>query len=109
MGAVRDPNFGPMIMFGSGGIEAEALGDVAFALAPLAPSEADTLMMRTWAGRRLDGFRSLEPVDKDAVRKALIGLSWLAYDHSDFRDVEINPLRVLRKGAFALDVRATRD
>ncbi|MFN2121238.1 MAG: acetate--CoA ligase family protein [Anaerolineales bacterium] len=108
MGALRDPNFGPTIMFGSGGIEAEALGDVAFALAPLAPSEADTLVGRTWAGRRLNGFRSLEPVDRDAVRESLVGLSWLAHDHPELREIEINPLRVLRKGAFALDVRATR-
>jgi acetyl coenzyme A synthetase (ADP forming)-like protein len=108
IGAVRDPIFGPMVMFGSGGIEAEALADVAFALAPLAPSEADALMMRTWAGRRLDGFRSVQPADKHAVRQALMGLSWLAHDHPEIREIEINPLRVLSKGAFALDVRATR-
>ena len=47
------------VMFGSGGVEAEGLGDVAFALAPLEPSEADDLMRRTWAGRRLDGFRNI--------------------------------------------------
>jgi len=108
IGAVRDPTFGPMIMFGSGGVEAEALGDVAFALAPLSATEADALMSRTWAGRRLDGFRSVEPVDKVAVRQALIGLSWLAHDHPEIGEIEINPLRVLEKGALALDVRTTR-
>jgi acyl-CoA synthetase (NDP forming) len=108
VGVVRDRNFGPLVMFGSGGVEAEALGDVAFALAPLDQSEADDLIRRTWAGRRLDGFRNLPPADKSAVRDALIGLSWLAYDHPEFTEIEINPLRVLTKGAFALDVRVSR-
>ena len=107
VGVVRDPNFGPLVMFGSGGVEAEGLGDVAFALGPLGPSEADDLIRRTWAGRRLDGFRNLPPADKSAVRDALIGLSWLAHDHPEFMEIEINPLRVLAKGAFALDVRVS--
>ena len=92
-------------MFGSGGVEAEGLHDVAFALAPLDTDEADTLMQRTWAGRRLDGFRNLPPADTSAAREALVRLSWLAYEHSEIGEIEINPLRVLRQGAFALDVR----
>jgi acetyltransferase len=105
VGAVCDPNFGPLMMFGSGGVEAEGLGDVAFALAPLERSEADELMRRTWAGRRLDGFRNIAAADKSAVRDALVALSWLAHDHPEVKEIEINPLRVLAKGAFALDVR----
>jgi len=105
VGVARDANFGPLVMFGSGGVEAEGLGDVAFSLAPLDPSEADDLIRRTWAGRRLDGFRNLPPVDRPAVRDALMGLSWLARDHPELREIEINPLRVLAQGAFALDVR----
>jgi acetyltransferase len=107
VGAVRDPQFGPLMMFGSGGIEAEALRDVAFALAPLDREEADALMQRTWAGRRLDGFRNLPPVDRAAAREALIRLSWLVVDHPEIAGIEINPLRVLSSGAFALDVRRT--
>jgi acetyltransferase len=87
-------------------VEAEGLGDVAFSLAPLEPSEADDLMRRTWAGRRLDGFRNLPAADRPAVRDALVGLSWLAHDHPELMEIEINPLRVLEEGAFALDVRA---
>jgi acetyltransferase len=107
MGAVRDPQFGPLMMFGSGGIEAEALRDVAFALAPLDREEADALIQRTWAGRRLDGFRNVPPVDRAAAREALIRLSWLVVDHPEIAGIEINPLRVLSSGAFALDVRRT--
>jgi acetyltransferase len=107
VGAVRDPQFGPLMMFGSGGIEAEALRDVAFALAPLDHGEADALIQRTWAGRRLDGFRNVPPVDRAAAREALIRLSWLVIDHPEIASIEINPLRVLSSGAFALDVRRT--
>ncbi len=107
VGVVRDPNFGPLVMFGSGGVEAEGRGDVAFALAPLDESEADDLLRRTWAGRRLDGFRNLPAVDKAAVREALVSISWLAHDHPEIKELEINPLTVLASGAYALDVRAS--
>ena len=105
LGAVRDPTFGPLMMFGSGGVEAEGLHDVAFALAPLQPADALELMDRTWAGRKLSGFRGLPPADKAAAAEALIRLSWLAHDHPELREIEINPLRVLERGVMALDVR----
>ena len=108
LGVVRDPTFGPLVMFGSGGVETEGLRDVAFALAPLSASEAEVLLQQTWAGRRLDGFRSLPPADKSAVVSALVCLSWLAWDQPDLQDIEINPLRVLTRGAVAVDVRARR-
>ncbi len=107
VGLIRDPNFGPLIMFGTGGIEAEALKDVAFDLAPLSPSQAAALMTRTWAGRRLDGFRSIPAVDRAAVQDVLVRLSWLAMERPEVMEFEINPLRVLPQGAVALDIRAT--
>lgn len=108
MGGIRDPQFGPLVMFGSGGIEAEALRDVAFALAPLGPAEADGLMERTWAGRRLAGFRGMAPVDRAAALDALVRLSWLMHEHSELLQIEINPLRVTQEGAIALDVRSSQ-
>ncbi len=105
IGAVRDPSFGPLIMFGSGGIEVEGLKDVAFALAPLNQAEAQEMIRKTWAGRKLKGFRSINPVDEEAVIDALIKLSFLAYEHPEVAEIEINPLRVLQKGAVAVDVR----
>ncbi|MCX6059933.1 MAG: acetate--CoA ligase family protein [Chloroflexi bacterium] len=105
IGAVRDPSFGPLIMFGSGGIEVEGLKDVAFALAPLNQAEAREMIRKTWAGRKLKGFRSINPVDEEAVIDALIKLSLLAYEHPEVAEIEINPLRVLQKGAVAVDVR----
>ena len=63
-GVVRDPQFGPLVMFGSGGVEVEGLKDVAFGLAPLTPGELDRMLADTWAGRKLTGFRSLPPADR---------------------------------------------
>ena len=54
---------------------------------------------------RLDGFRNIPAADKAAAREALIRLSWLAYEHPELKEIEINPLRVLESGALALDVR----
>lgn len=105
LGALRDPQFGAMIMFGSGGVEAEGLKDVAFALAPLQRSDAENLIAQTWAGKKLDGYRSIAPADKNAVIEALVKLSNLAVDHDEITEIEINPLRVLSDGAIALDIR----
>ena len=105
IGMVRDPLFGPLMMFGSGGVEVEGLKDVTFALAPLDQVEAESMMRKTWAGRKLKGFRSLPPVDQESVVDVLIKLSQLAIEHENVEELEINPLRVLSRGAVALDVR----
>ena len=107
LGARRDPQFGPLMMFGSGGVEVEGLKDVAFALAPLLPSEAEDLLQRTWAGRKLAGFRSIPPADGGAVKEFLQRLALLAFDLPEIAEIEINPLRVLApgQGAVAVDVR----
>jgi succinyl-CoA synthetase beta subunit len=107
IGAVRDAQFGPLVMFGSGGIEVEGLKDVGFALAPLTSEEADHLLESTWAGRKLSGFRNLPPADRQAVLNTLFRLAQLASDYAQIAEVEINPLRVLspNQGAYAIDVR----
>jgi acetyl coenzyme A synthetase (ADP forming)-like protein len=107
-GVVRDPQFGPLVMFGSGGVEVEGLKDVAFGLAPLTASELDHMLADTWAGRKLAGYRSLPPADRAAVREVLARLAQLAHDCPQIAEIEINPLRVLPagQGAVAIDVRA---
>jgi acetyltransferase len=111
VGAVQDPQFGAIVMAGSGGVEVEGLGDVAFNLAPLSPGEAEALLEATWAGRRLRGFRNLPPADRDAAMDALRRLAQLAADFPQIAEIEINPLRVLPDGAgvYAVDVRARLD
>ncbi|MES0359586.1 MAG: acetate--CoA ligase family protein [Anaerolineales bacterium] len=107
IGAIQDPQFGALVMFGSGGIEVEGLKDVQFALAPLKYLEAKQLLEDTWAGKKLHGFRNLPPADEEAVIDALLRLAQLASDYPQFAEIEINPLSVLEqgKGAVAVDVR----
>jgi len=107
IGAVRDPQFGPLVMFGLGGVEVEGLKDVAFALAPLNRSDAEELIMKTWAGRRLAGYRNIKPVDREAVLDSIIRVGQLAVDFPQIAEVEINPLIVKSEGmgVVAVDVR----
>ncbi len=107
VGMVRDAQFGPLVMFGSGGVEVEGLKDVTFELAPLNHGEAQVMLDRTWAGRKLRGFRNIPPADRAAVIDVLMRLARLAVDFPQLKEIEINPLRVLTegKGAFAVDVR----
>ncbi len=71
IGAVQDAQFGPLVMFGGGGIEVEAMKDVAFSLAPLNLAEAEYLLENTWAGRKLKGYRNLPPADRLAVLQVI--------------------------------------
>jgi succinyl-CoA synthetase beta subunit len=107
LGAVQDAQFGPLAMFGSGGIEVEGFRDVSFRLAPLSNEDAKEMLDSTWAGRKLYGFRNLPPADREAVLQALLRVAQLAADFPELAEVEINPLRVLPagQGVFAVDIR----
>jgi acetyl coenzyme A synthetase (ADP forming)-like protein len=106
VGVTRDAQFGPLLMFGSGGVEVEGLEDVAFALAPLSEAEARQLLEETWAGRKLAGYRDIPPADKTGVIEAILRVGRLAADYPQLAEIEINPLIVLGKGAIAVDGRA---
>jgi acetyltransferase len=105
IGAVRDEQFGPLIMFGAGGVEVEGQRDVAFALAPLSRAEVERLIDRTFAGRRLRGFRGSTAADRAAVIDRVLRLAQLIVDFPQVAEIEINPLRVLSDGAVAIDAR----
>ncbi len=105
VGAVRDPQFGALMMFGSGGVEVEGLKDVAFALAPLSSREVEKMLSKTWAGKKMDGYRNIPAVDRAAVVDTLCRLSQLVYDLPEIAEIEINPLTVLKNGVVAVDVR----
>lgn len=108
IGAIQDPQFGTLVMFGSGGIEVEGLKDVQFALAPLSSAEANQMLASTWAGKKLRGFRSLNPADQESVVNTILRLAQLASDFPQIAEIEVNPLTVLEEGngAYAVDVRA---
>lgn len=107
LGFVRDEQFGPLLMFGAGGVEVEALQDVAFELTPLTRADAEKLIESTWAGRRLKGFRGLTAVDREAVVDTILRVGQLAESLAEVQELEINPLRVMpaEGGVSALDVR----
>jgi acetyltransferase len=107
VGAVQDPQFGPLLMFGSGGVEVEGLKDVEFALAPVTRAEAEEMIDNTWAGRKLRGYRNLPAADREAALEVVLSIARLAADFPQLAEIEINPLRVLPQGqgAVAVDVR----
>ncbi|MDR7544674.1 MAG: acetate--CoA ligase family protein [Armatimonadota bacterium] len=107
VGAIQDPQFKALVMFGSGGVEVESLRDVAFALAPPSREDVNHMMESTWVGRRLRGDRHLPPADREAVTEVVLRMGQLAADFPEIAEVEVNPLRVLpgRGGAVAVDVR----
>ena len=107
LGAVQDAQFGPLVMFGSGGVEVEGLKDISFALAPLDHKDIGYLLESTWAGRKLSGYRSLPPADRSGVIEILTRLGHLVSDFPEIKEIEINPLRVLGEGqgVYALDAR----
>ncbi|NIA24560.1 MAG: CoA-binding protein [Gammaproteobacteria bacterium] len=109
IGVVRDPQFGPLVMYGSGGVDVESMGDVAFALAPVTCTDVDYLLGHTWAGRRLGGSRGQTRVDRDAVIDVMIRLGAMAVAHSEIAEVEINPLLARADGTVALDARVRVD
>lgn len=105
IGARRDPQFGALVLVGTGGVEVELVRDVATAIAPLSPAQAERLLDETIAGKRLHGWRNISPADRTAVIDALVRLSHLAADFPQIAEVEINPFYALPMGGFAVDVR----
>ena len=103
VGVVRDPQFGPAVMLGLGGVLAEAIGDVAFRLAPLTRLDADELVDDLAAQRVLGPFRGEPAIDRDALAAVLLGLSRLAVERADIESVDINPLIVCDGLPIAVD------
>jgi len=107
LGVVQDAQFGPLVMFGTGGVWVEVLKDVAFAVPPLTEERARALIGKTRASVLLRGVRGRPPADEAALVDALVRLSWLAVDWDALQELDINPLFVLPQGVVAVDVRAT--
>ncbi len=102
-GLVRDPQFGPCVMLGVGGVLAEALGDVAFRLVPLAEIDAREIVDDLATQKLFGPFRGEPAVDRDALAAVLLGLSRLAADRPDVASVDLNPLIVVDGKPLAVD------
>ncbi|HBG81824.1 TPA: acyl-CoA synthetase [candidate division CPR2 bacterium] len=107
VGGKRDPIFGPVIVFGLGGIMVELIHDVAFRIAPVTKKEALEMIAETKSSKLLQEFRGGEAYDIDAISDTIIRLSKLMTDFPEIEEVDINPLRVneRNKGVIALDVK----
>jgi acetyltransferase len=109
VGMNRDPQFGPLLLFGLGGIFVETLEDTTFRVAPVAESEAEAMTREIDAAPLLRGARGREPVDVDGVVEAIQRLSQLVTDFPAILELDINPLVATPDGVCAVDVRLTVD
>ncbi|MGC9394228.1 MAG: acetate--CoA ligase alpha subunit [Anaerolineae bacterium] len=107
LGMSRDPQFGPLVAFGLGGIYVEALKDVSFRIAPFSPREADEMIREIHAYPLLEGVRGEPPADHMAMVDALLRISQLVTDFPEIVELDINPLMVFEegRGAMAIDMR----
>lgn len=107
IGANRDPQFGPVVLFGLGGIFVEVLEDVTVRVAPLGEATARRMLDDIEAAPLLRGARGRPAVDHDAIVDALLGIDRLIRDHEDILELDINPLVATADGAYAIDLRIT--
>ena len=105
IGASIDRVFGPIILFGQGGVAVEVTKDSAMALPPLNAPLARALIGRTRVARLLKGYRDVPPANEDAVVRTLEAVSQLLADIPELAELDINPLLVNHEGAIALDAR----
>ena len=107
VGVNRDPQFGPLVMFGLGGIYVEVLKDVSFRLCPVSPAEARDMIAEIRAYGLLLGARGRAPADIDSIVRTICAVSALVSDFDEITELDINPLIVRDKGggAVAPDIR----
>ena len=105
VGFALDPVFGPVILFGHGGIAVEVIGDRAVALPPLNSVLAEDLVNRTRIARLLNGYRGRPPADRHGLYQVLTRVSQLIIDLPEVVELDINPLLVSEHGVIALDAR----
>jgi acetyl coenzyme A synthetase (ADP forming)-like protein len=107
VGTNRDPQFGPLVLFGLGGVFVEVMEDTAVRLAPVAETEALSMTEEIRASPLLSGARGRDPVDRGAVAETVGRLSQLVTDFPEILELDINPLIVRPDGVEAVDLRLT--
>jgi acetyltransferase len=107
IGMNRDPQFGPLMTFGLGGIYVETLKDVSFRVAPFSRQEAHDMLDEIRARALLDGVRGEPPVDKEALVETLLRIAQLVLDFPMIAELDINPFIVYEqgRGGIAIDMR----
>jgi len=105
IGMTRDHQFGPVVMFGLGGIFVEVLKDVAFTVAPVSKSDALSMVSGIKGFPLLKGVRGESPKDVDALCDIIVKISKLAMENPDIMEMDLNPVRVHEKGVSIIDAR----
>jgi len=105
MGMTTDPQFGPVLMFGLGGVFVEVLKDVSFRIVPLEPRDARQMIRDIQGFPVLEGFRGQEPADLAALEEMLMRLSAFVEKHPEIQELDLNPIFAYKDGALAVDAR----
>ncbi|MDH5450682.1 MAG: acetate--CoA ligase family protein [Candidatus Bathyarchaeota archaeon] len=105
IGATKDPQFGPALMFGLGGIFVEVLKDVTFRIAPITEADAKEMITEVKAYPILKGYRNQPPADIEAIIRILVNTSRLVMDYPEIKELDLNPIMVYKKGAKTVDAR----
>ena len=105
VGATKDPQFGPTVMFGLGGIFVEVLKDVTFRIAPITENDAYEMITEVKAYPLLKGYRNAPPADIKAITDILLNVSKLVTDCPKIKEMDLNPIIVYEKGAKTVDAR----
>ncbi len=105
VGMSKDPQFGPVLMFGLGGTLVEVLKDVAFRIVPLTREDARSMIREIKAYRLFEGYRGQPPIDVQYLEELLLKVSRMIEDNPEIKEMDINPLIAYRSGALAVDAR----
>jgi len=105
IGMSKDPQFGPVLMFGLGGILVEVLKDVAFRIVPLEPRDARQMVREIKGFPVLQGFRGQEPADLEALEQIILKVSAFVEAHPEIEELDLNPVFAYKDGAIAVDAR----
>ena len=105
VGAIKDPQFGPTLMFGLGGTFVEIMKDVSFRIAPIKEDDARQMISEVKAYPILLGYRGQPPRDIDTIVKIILNTSRMVMEHQDIKELDLNPVIVYEKGAKTVDAR----
>jgi acyl-CoA synthetase (NDP forming) len=109
VGSIKDPQFGPAIMFGLGGIFVEVLKDVSFRVTPVTEDEAAEMISEVKAYPLLKGYRNTPPADVKALAKIIVNTSRLVTENPEIKELDLNPIMAYEKGAKTVDARIILD
>jgi len=103
LGMTRDPQFGPCVMFGLGGIFTEVLEDVSFRMAPIEMRDAMEMMKEIRAHKLLDAIRGMDAVDREALGESLIAVGRIGMEHEEVTQIDVNPMIARGSRTIAVD------